>query len=134
MKAVKERLTAEIQYWNFRAADLKQKEAAGKIIARHNSQRAARRAEELEARMQKRLAGLEAEKLISAMPPLLLVVRGHAAWIVAQVDWLKGDLLEQITIAPMMEPEQAEASFERFLRDDVYAKIKIVPSSIKLRF
>lgn len=29
-KAVKERLTAEIQYWDFRAADLKQKEAAGK--------------------------------------------------------------------------------------------------------
>ena len=27
-KAVKERLTAEIQYWDFRAADLKQKEAA----------------------------------------------------------------------------------------------------------
>jgi hypothetical protein len=30
-KAVKERMTAEIQYWDFRAADLKQKEAAGKI-------------------------------------------------------------------------------------------------------
>ena len=36
-KAVKERLTAEIQYWDFRAADLKQKESAGKMNARLNS-------------------------------------------------------------------------------------------------
>jgi SNF2 family DNA or RNA helicase len=71
-KAVKERLTAEIQYWDFRAADLKQKEAAGKINARLNSQLAARRAEELESRMQKRLAELETEKLISALPPIVV--------------------------------------------------------------
>ena len=69
--AVKERLTAEIQYWDFRAADLKQKEAAGKTNARLNSQLAARRAEELAARMQKRLAELEMEKLISALPPMV---------------------------------------------------------------
>ena len=72
IQAVKERLTAEIQYWDYRAADLKQKEAAGKVNARLNSQLAARRAEELEARMQKRLADLEAEKLISAMPPSVM--------------------------------------------------------------
>ncbi len=71
-KAVKERLTAEIQYWDFRAVDLKRKEAAGKINARLNSQLAARRAEELEARMQKRLAELETEKLISALPPIVV--------------------------------------------------------------
>jgi SNF2 family DNA or RNA helicase len=72
VKAVKERLTAEIQYWDFRAADLKQKEAAGKTNARLNSQLAARRAEELAARLQKRLAELETEKLISAMPPVVV--------------------------------------------------------------
>lgn len=71
-KAVKERLTAEIQYWDFRAADLKMKEAAGKSNARLNSQMAARRAEELEARMHKRLAELETEKLISAAPPVVV--------------------------------------------------------------
>jgi hypothetical protein len=71
-KAVKERLTAEIQYWDFRAADLKMKEAAGKTNAKQNSQMAARRAEELEARMQKRLAELETEKLISATPPVVV--------------------------------------------------------------
>jgi len=71
-KAVKERLTAEIQYWDFRAGDLKMKESTGKTNAKLNSQMAARRAEELEARMQKRLAELEAEKMISAMPPVIV--------------------------------------------------------------
>jgi hypothetical protein len=71
-KAVKERLTAEIQYWDFRAADLKMKEAAGKTNAKQNSLMAARRAEELEARMHRRLAELETEKLISAMPPVIV--------------------------------------------------------------
>jgi hypothetical protein len=71
-KVVKERLTAEIQYWDFRSAELKQKEAVGKTNAKQNSQMAARRAEELEARMQKRLAILSTEKLISAMPPVVV--------------------------------------------------------------
>ena len=71
-RAVKERLTAEIQYWDFRSADLKQRESAGKTNTRLNSQMAARRAEELAARMQKRLAELETEKLISAMPPVIV--------------------------------------------------------------
>jgi len=71
-KAVKERLTAEIQYWDFRAGDLRVKESTGKINAKLNSQMAARRAEELEARMQKRLAELEIERLISAMPPVIV--------------------------------------------------------------
>ncbi|MCL1920225.1 MAG: SNF2-related protein [Kiritimatiellaeota bacterium] len=71
-KAVKERLTAEIQYWDFRAADLKTKESAGKTNAKLNSHMASRRAEELESRMQKRLAELETEKLISAMPPVIV--------------------------------------------------------------
>ena len=29
-KAVKDRMTAEIQYWDYRASELQQKEAAGK--------------------------------------------------------------------------------------------------------
>ncbi len=71
-KAVKDRLTAEIQYWDFRASDLRTKESAGKTNAKLNSQMAERRAEELVARKQKRLAELETEKLISAMPPLVV--------------------------------------------------------------
>lgn len=71
-KAVKERLTAEIQYWDYRAADLKLKENAGKRNTRLNSQQAERRAEELAARLKKRLAELEAERNMAALPPVVL--------------------------------------------------------------
>ena len=70
-KAVKDRMTAEIQYWDYRAADLQQKEAAGKTNAKLNSKLAARRAETLEARMQVRLAEIEKERRISPMPPVI---------------------------------------------------------------
>lgn len=70
-KAVKDRLTAEIQYWDYRAADLAQKEAAGKTNAKLNSKLAARRAEELENRMQERLAEIEKERRISPMSPVI---------------------------------------------------------------
>ena len=68
-KAVKDRLTAEIQYWDYRAADLAQKEAAGKTNAKVNSRLAERRAEDLQLRMQARLAEIEKERQISPMPP-----------------------------------------------------------------
>ena len=71
-KAVKDRLTAEIQYWDFRAGELKTKEAAGKVNAKLNSSMAARRADDLQARMQKRLAELEQEKHVSALPPMVV--------------------------------------------------------------
>lgn len=71
-KAVQERLTAEIQYWDFRALDLKEKEAAGKGNTKLNSQMAARRADELAGRLKKRLAELDVERQISAVPPLVV--------------------------------------------------------------
>lgn len=71
-KAVKDRMTQEIQYWDFRAIDLREKEAAGKGNQRLTSANAARRAEELEARMQKRLAEIDTERMISAMPPVIV--------------------------------------------------------------
>ncbi len=71
-RAVKERLTCEIQYWDLRAADLKEKEAAGKPNAKLNSVNAQRRADELQARMQRRLAELEQEKKVSPCPPVIV--------------------------------------------------------------
>lgn len=71
-KAVKDRMTQEIQYWDFRAIELREKEAAGKGNQRLTSANAERRAEELEARMQKRLAEIETERMISAMPPVIV--------------------------------------------------------------
>ena len=71
-KAVKERMTAQIQYWDFRSVELREKEAAGKGNQRRTSANAARRAEELANRMSARLAELETEKQISAVPPLVV--------------------------------------------------------------
>ena len=89
-KAVKERLTSEIQYWDFRASDLAIKEASGKTNAKLNSRLAARRADELAQRLNKRLAELEKERQISPLPP---VITGGALIIP------KG-LLHQLTGAP----------------------------------
>ena len=71
-KAVKDRLTCEIQYWDLRAADLKEKEAAGKPNAKLNSANAQRRADELQARMQRRLSELEMEKKVSPCSPVIV--------------------------------------------------------------
>ena len=69
--AVKERLTKEIIYWNSRAEELKLQEQAGKPNARLNSNEARRRADELQARLQKRLAELEQEARIMPLSPVV---------------------------------------------------------------
>jgi len=70
--AVKERLTKEIIYWNNRALELEEQEKAGKFHARLNSAKARRRAEELEARLEKRLRELEEMKQLFALPPAVI--------------------------------------------------------------
>ena len=70
--AVKDRLTKEIAYWDHRAEELKLREQAGKPGARLNSQEARRRADELQARLERRLDELEREAQISALPPVVL--------------------------------------------------------------
>jgi superfamily II DNA or RNA helicase len=70
--AVKERLTKEITYWDHRAEQLKLQEQAGRAGARLNSQEARRRADDLQARLQRRLAELDREAQISALPPVVL--------------------------------------------------------------
>lgn len=70
--AVKERLTKEITYWDHRAAQLRDQEQAGKPNARLNSQEARRRADDLQARLEKRLSELDKEARLSALPPVVL--------------------------------------------------------------
>jgi hypothetical protein len=70
--AVKDRLTKEIGYWDHRAEELKLQEQAGKANARLNSLEARRRADELQARLQKRFEQLDLEAQISALPPVAL--------------------------------------------------------------
>jgi len=70
--AVKDRLTKEITYWDHRAEQLKLAEQAGKAGARLNSQEARRRADDLQTRLQGRLAELDREAQVSALPPVVL--------------------------------------------------------------
>ena len=67
-QAVKVRLLEEIQYWDFRASELKMKEEAGKSNQKLNSDNAQRRADDLQARLEKRLSELEEEK--THQPPV----------------------------------------------------------------
>lgn len=81
--AVKDRLTKEIHYWDRRAEELKAQERTGKINARINSAKARARADELEARLSRRMRELEQEQQLSPLPPL---VAGGA--LVIPAGWL----------------------------------------------
>ena len=66
--AVEERLRGEFQYWDARAAELKQQELRGQK-PRANSGRARQRADELESRKARRLRELDAEADLVNQPP-----------------------------------------------------------------
>ncbi len=65
---VKARLKKEINFWDNRAAELREDEKAGKKT-RLNWQNAERRAEDLADRLKRRMELLEKERFISAQPP-----------------------------------------------------------------
>jgi superfamily II DNA or RNA helicase len=104
--AVKDRLTKEINYWDHRAEELKLQEQAGRINARLNSQEARRRADELQARLQKRLEQLDRESQIAAQPPV--VIGGFLV--------VPAGLIAKMTGQPLAQAVQAadtQASAER---------------------
>jgi SNF2 family DNA or RNA helicase len=70
--AVQNRLTKEISYWDHRAEQLKLQEQAGKPNARLNSDEARKRADALQARLQKRLEELKLEKQIAPLPKVVM--------------------------------------------------------------
>ena len=61
----------EIQYWDFRASELKQKEPAGKINSKLHSQNCSRRADELQQRLKQRMDTLDKDRVVAAAPPLI---------------------------------------------------------------
>ena len=67
--AVEKRLRAEIQYWDARAWELKEREDAGKRNARLNSAQAEKRANELAERLRRRTAQLDLQQQLSPAPP-----------------------------------------------------------------
>ncbi len=70
--AVKDRLTKEISYWDHRAEQLKLQEQAGKPNARLNSGEARKRADTLQARLEKRMEEIKLERQIAPLPPVVL--------------------------------------------------------------
>ena len=71
---VKDRLTKEIAYWDYRAAELQEQEQerAGKPNARLNSDEARRRADQLQRRLQRRMDEIQRERQLAALPPVVL--------------------------------------------------------------
>ena len=70
--AVKDRLTKEITYWDHRAEQLKLQEQSGKPNAKLNSGEARKRADALQARLEKRMDEIKRERQISPLPPVVL--------------------------------------------------------------
>jgi superfamily II DNA or RNA helicase len=89
IKAVKERLTREINYWDAQATKLKAQELQGKANAKLNSQKARQRADDLEMRLGKRLTELEEERQLSPLPPL--IVGGALVVPIGLLERLAGD-------------------------------------------
>jgi hypothetical protein len=118
--AVKDRLTKEISYWDHRAEQLKLQEQAGKSNARLNSNEARKRADLLQARLEKRMEELALERQISPLPP---VVMGGLLVIPA-------GLIAQITGKPLSAPSvdtQAIAARAREIVMDVERRLGFVP-------
>jgi superfamily II DNA or RNA helicase len=69
--AVKDRLTKEITYWDYRAQQLKVLQEAGRQ-PKMNWLKARERADELQARLKTRLASLEQERQISLLSPVII--------------------------------------------------------------
>jgi hypothetical protein len=70
--AVHERLTKEIEYWDGRANVLTEQVAAGKHSQQVNLDRFRARANDLAARLAARMAELEREQQLQALPPVLV--------------------------------------------------------------
>ena len=110
--AVHERLTKEINYWDKRAAELRQKEKTGKVNVRLNAALAQRRADELSVRLERRTEELALQRQISATPP---VVIGGAIVIPAGLllgertppDLMERKITEAIAMQAVMEAETA---------------------------
>nr|WP_303646141.1 helicase-related protein [Candidatus Solincola tengchongensis] len=141
-QAVKDRLSKEIAYWDGKAQELKEKELAGKHNARLNSGLARRRADELEARLKRRLAELEEERKLYPLPPVIV----GGALVIPQglLLRLKGEEgptedreeVEALAMAEVMKVERRLG----YLPRDVSAEKKgydiesLVPDTGKLRF
>ncbi len=120
--AVQERLTKEINFWDFRAAELRAHEQMGKINAKLNSARAQERADRLSDRLKQRKAQLEQERQISAAAPVviggaLIVPIGLLLGEKTPAEILDTRITEQIAMRAVMEAEIALGNDARDVSD-----------------
>ena len=113
--AVKDRLTKEINYWDHRAHQLRQDEEAGRRNARINAALARQRADDLTARLERRMEELERERQISPLPPV--VIGGALVVPQALLDRLRGETgvsveisdrerIDRLAVAAVIEAER----------------------------
>ena len=143
--AVKERLTKEIAYWDHRAADLQSQEQSGKPNARLNSSEARRRADDLQARLQKRMDAIQRERQLSPLPPVVLggvlvvpagLLRKMAGSVSASVATRDTQVAAARARAAVMETERGLGfdPVDRELDKIGYDVESRVPNTGKLRF
>jgi hypothetical protein len=142
--AVKERLTKEINYWDHRAAELKERELAGRQSSHLNSGLARQRADDLAARLQKRLAELEQERKLAPLPPVvvggaLIVPLGLLAKLHGKEVPLFARETKRIELLAMQAVMKVEQSLGFSPRDVSKEKLgwdieSSVPGTGKLRF
>lgn len=113
VEAVKARLTAEINYWDHRAEQLKEQELAGKSNAKINSGKARQRADELTSRLQKRMDELAQERRVSPLPPN--VIGGAMIIPMGLIRRLKGSSGQPATFA--RETARVEAAAMKAVMD-----------------
>ncbi len=141
-QAVKDRLTKEIAHWDQRAQQLKEQELAGKHNARLNSGLARKRADELAARLERRMAELEEERKLYPLPPM---VAGGALVVPAGLlRKLRGDAehavdtkaVEELAMAAVMAAEEKLGYVPRDVSAENrgYDVESLIPESGKLRF
>ncbi|MCJ2542483.1 helicase-related protein [Thermostichus vulcanus] len=147
LRAVKDRLTKEINYWDQRAAELRLQEQASKPNAKLNSAKAQQRADELAARLQKRLSELEQERKLSPLPPV--VIGGALVVPIGLLQRLQGkraaatstfaretQRVERAAMAAVMAVERALGYEPRDVSDQKcgYDIESVVPGTGQLRF
>ena len=117
------RLKREIVYWDHRAEDLKAQERAGKGGGRFNARQAEARANELADRLKRRLAELQREREISALPPSV-----HGGALVVPGGLLKKTQNEQsASVSGFVEASaDARAAIELLAMEAVFAAERLL--------
>ena len=120
--AVKDRLTKEISYWDHRAEELKLQEQAGKPNARLNSDEARKRADALQARLEKRMSELKLERQISPLPPVVL-----GGLLVVPIGLVSGITDRPMPVTAESVDNQAVAAKARAIVMDIEKKLGFEP-------